>query len=203
MTGDELLRTDRLVLRRLRPDDADDLFALDDDPEVMRFINGGAPADRTAIEQAIARQTYDGGLGRWAAHERAGGTFVGWFGLIRILDGPLHAGPDVAELGYRLRRAVWGRGLATEGGDALLAYGFDRLGLRRIVAQTMTVNTASRRVMDKLGLTYVRTFHLEWPESIEGTEEGDVQYGLDYADWRTRRMADGTTKTTKPDISLG
>jgi RimJ/RimL family protein N-acetyltransferase len=200
--GDELLRTDRLVLRRMRPEDADDLLALDDDPQVMRFINGGAPADRTAIEQAIARQAYDGGLGRWVACERVGGAFVGWFGLIPILDGPLAAGPDVAELGYRLRRAVWGRGLATEGGEALVAYGFDRLGLRRIVAQTMTVNTASRRVMDKLGLTYVRTFHMDWPETIEGTEEGDVEYGVDHADWRARRMADGTTKTTKPDISL-
>jgi RimJ/RimL family protein N-acetyltransferase len=198
----ELLRTDRLVLRRLRPDDVDDLVSLDDDPLVMRFINGGAPADRTAIEQGIARQTYDGGLGRWVAHERNSGGFVGWFGLIPIVDGPLAGGPGVAELGYRLRRAVWGRGLATEGGEALLAYGFERLGLRRVVAQTMTVNTASRRVMEKLGLHYVRTFHLDWPETIEGTEEGDVEYGLDRAEWRARRMADGTTKTTKPDISL-
>ena len=108
----------------------------------------------------------------------------------------------MAELGYRLRRAYWGRGLATEGSRALVAYGFDRLGLRRIVAQTMTVNAASRRVMEKAGLAYVRTFHLEWPEAIEGTELGDVEYGVERADWVARRMADGATKTTKPDISL-
>ena len=199
---DELLRTRRLVLRRLRFDDLDNLVALDDDPQVMRFINGGQPADRTAIEHGLRSATHAGGLGRWAADDLGSGEFVGWFGLVPVVDGPLAGGPDRAELGYRLCRRYWGHGLATEGSQALVAYGFDRLGLRRIVAQTMTVNAASRRVMEKAGLAYVRTFHLEWPETIEGTELGDVEYGVDRADWAARRMTDGAIKTTKPDISL-
>ena len=51
--------------------------------------------------------------------------------------------------------------------------------MRRVIARTMTVNTASRRVMEKSGLTYLRTFFEEWPETIEGTEQGDVEYALD------------------------
>ncbi|EEP72032.1 acetyltransferase [Micromonospora sp. ATCC 39149] len=83
-----------------------------------------------------------------------------------------------AELGYRLRRAAWGRGLATEGSRALVRYAFTTLGLARVWAQTMAVNTASRRVMEKAGLRYVRTFHLDWDDPIEGTEHGEVEYEL-------------------------
>ncbi|WP_433687349.1 GNAT family N-acetyltransferase [Micromonospora carbonacea] len=91
-----------------------------------------------------------------------------------------------AELGYRLRRAAWGRGLATEGSRALLRHAFATVGLARVWAQTMAVNTASRRVMEKAGLRYVRTFHLDWDDPIEGTEHGEVEYELLRAEWAAR-----------------
>ena len=90
--------------------------------------------------------------------------------------------PEERELGYRLRTNAWGKGYATEGSRALIRHGFTQLGLTRVVANTMTVNTASRRVMEKCGLTYLRTYYMPWPETIEGTELGDVEYALT-RDW--------------------
>ncbi|MFC8846533.1 MULTISPECIES: GNAT family N-acetyltransferase [unclassified Micromonospora] len=91
-----------------------------------------------------------------------------------------------AELGYRLRRAAWGRGLATEGSRALVRYAFTTLGLARVWAETMAVNTASRRVMEKSGLRHVRTVHLDWDDPIEGTEHGEVEYELLRGEWTAR-----------------
>ncbi len=91
-------------------------------------------------------------------------------------------------LGYRLRRSAWGKGYAKEGSRALIRKGFTELGVQRVVAETMAVNTASRRVMEKAGLTYVRTFHQEWPERIEGEEHGDVEYALTKSDWERRQV---------------
>jgi RimJ/RimL family protein N-acetyltransferase len=109
---------------------------------------------------------------------------VGWFEFYPWKD----AGPEEVELGYRVRRSAWGKGFATEGSRALIRKGFTELGVRRVVAETMAVNTASRRVMEKSGLTYVRTFHQEWPERIEGEEHGDVEYALTKADWERRQV---------------
>lgn len=64
--------------------------------------------------------------------------------------------------------------------------------MRRVVAQTMAVNRASRRVMEKAGLTLARTFYQAWPDYIEGAEHGDVEYALSEADWERReREASG------------
>jgi RimJ/RimL family protein N-acetyltransferase len=78
---------------------------------------------------------------------------------------------------------VWARGYATEGARALVARAFDELGARRVWAGTMAINTASRRVMEKAGLRYVRTSYGEWPERIPGDEHGDVEYALTREEW--------------------
>jgi RimJ/RimL family protein N-acetyltransferase len=169
--------TQRLRLRELTLDDVDLLVALDSDPAVMQFISGGKPTSREEAERMVRRS-----LGsRWIAYERATDEFVGWFGL-RPSD------EHARELGYRLRRASWGNGYATEGSQALIDLGFTDLGLRRVWAQTMTVNTRSRRVMERCGLRYVRTFFLEWPEPIEGSDQGDVEYELTKAAWKQPRV---------------
>jgi RimJ/RimL family protein N-acetyltransferase len=87
------------------------------------------------------------------------------------------------ELGYRLRPSTWDKGYATEGADALIRKGFTEFGVTRVVANTMVVNVASRRVMEKLGMRLARTYFLDWPEYIEGAEHGDVEYVLLKADW--------------------
>lgn len=180
-----LVETERLVLRQFTAADVDDLVELDADPEVMRFITGGRATARQVVEDEILPKflhyyrQFDG-LGFWAADERITGRFVGWFEL-RPLD---DAHPEEVELGYRLLRSSWGKGYATEGSRALVDKGFNDFGVQRVVATTMTINARSRRVMEKVGLTYLRTFHESWPDKIEGAEHGDVEYVLTKADWR-------------------
>jgi RimJ/RimL family protein N-acetyltransferase len=87
------------------------------------------------------------------------------------------------DLGYRLRRAAWNKGYATEGSRALNRKGFTDLGVERVFAHTMTVNAASRRVLEKTGLVHVRTFPYEGSDVIEGSEHGWVEYGLSRTDW--------------------
>jgi len=174
----ERLETDRLALRAITPDDVDLLVGLDSDPAVMRLINGGRPSTRAEVEAVVERSIGH----RWVAFDRADDTFAGWFAMRPDAD-------DTSQrsLGYRLRRGVWGRGLATEGSKVLIAQTFARTDTVRILAQTMTVNTASRRVMEHCGLRYLRTFFEEWDELIEGGELGDVEYELTRADWEPGR----------------
>jgi RimJ/RimL family protein N-acetyltransferase len=181
-----LVETDRLVLRRFTEQDADLLVELDSDPEVMRFITGG----RTTPKEEVERETLPAflsyyqrfeGYGFWAAIEKESGGFIGWFHL-RSRPG---TAIDEPELGYRLRASAWGKGYATEGSRALISKAFTELGAKRIVAETMAVNARSRRVMEKAGLTLVRTFHQDWPYTIDGDDQGDVEHAIRKADWET------------------
>ncbi|MGH3150444.1 MAG: GNAT family N-acetyltransferase [Streptosporangiaceae bacterium] len=189
---DVFLETERLVLRRFTRDDADLLVGLDSDPDVMHFVTGGVPTSRAEIDSDFLPaflgyyQRYEG-FGFWAAIERATGEFLGWFHFRPRPD----AAPGEVELGYRLRRSAWGRGYATEGSRALISKGFTEFGVQRVVAGTMAVHGASRRVMEKAGLTLVRTFHEPWPYPIEGDQFGEVEYALERADWLRAEQADG------------
>jgi len=182
--------TQRLVLRRFTMADVDDLVRLDADPDVMHFITGGVPTAREEIEKEIlpaflAYYERFEGYGCWAAIEKPTGQFLGWFHF-RPREG---ASLDEAELGYRLRKSAWGKGYATEGSRALIRKGFTEFGVRRVVAETMAVNLASRRVMEKAGLTLVRSFHRPWPYPIEGDDLGDVEYALNMGDWERQDHA--------------
>jgi RimJ/RimL family protein N-acetyltransferase len=152
---------------------------------VMLYINGGRPTPRDEIENDVlpaflAYYERYAGYGFWAAVEKSTGEFVGWFHFRPAEGSP--AGE--VELGYRLRASAWGKGYATEGSRALIEKGFAELGVERVFATTMTVNVGSRRVMEKAGLKFVRTFHQPWPDYIEGQEEGDVEYALTRSDWQ-------------------
>ena len=182
------LETERLLLRRFTEDDVAGLVELDGDPEVMRYITGGRPTPREEIETDVLPaflgyyERY-AGFGFWAVVEKATGETLGWFHFRP--ESPDRA--DEVELGYRLRRSAWGKGYATEGSRALIDMGFAELGVERVYATTMVVNLASRRVMEKAGLNFVRTFHQRWPYRIEGEEDGDVEYALSRAEWEERR----------------
>ena len=183
------LETERLILRRFTPDDLDDLIALDADPAVMRYISGGAempPDEQPESLLPYWLKFYERGdaWGFWAAIERSSGEFIGWFHLRPV---PGVDPDDEPELGYRLVRAAWGRGLATEGSRALIDKAFTKLGARRVYATAMAVNTGSRRVMEKAGLRYVRTFVADWPVRVPGDEEGDVEYTIDRDGWAADR----------------
>jgi RimJ/RimL family protein N-acetyltransferase len=166
------VETERLVLREFTSSDVDLVAWLLGEPRVMRYIEDGKPVPRTEVERVVLPKVL-GGPGWWAAHEKASGAFIGWFELSPVGEG-------VAELGFRLHPDFWGHGYATEGASALVAFGSQE-GLARVVAYAMAVNTGSRRVLEKAGLRYVRTFHEEWPDYIEGAEHGDVEYALDFS----------------------
>jgi RimJ/RimL family protein N-acetyltransferase len=182
------LQTERMTLRPFTENDTENLYALDNDPGVMRYLDGGRPASRERIcEEILPRMIRHHPClslpGFWAAEEKANGEFLGWFEFRPLKD---DSAAEV-ELGYRLRTATWGRGYATEGSLALIAKGFAELGVERVMAQTMTVNSASRRVMEKAGLRYVRTFFQDWPDAIDGSEQGEVEYELRKEEWAALR----------------
>jgi RimJ/RimL family protein N-acetyltransferase len=176
-----LLETNRLTLRAATPDDVDNLCTLNSDPEVMRYINGGQPTPRQEISDRIIPfwlKLYqrDDGLGYWIAQSKAGQRFLGWF----------HFRPgrgDDVELGYRLLRSAWNQGYATEGSRALICKGFTGMGVQRVFAHTMTVNLASRRVLEKSGLLFTGPFDSELPPDIPGAEHGEVEYALTRDQW--------------------
>ena len=183
------LETERLVLRRFTEGDAGLLVELDGDPEVMRYLSGGSATPREVIEREVLPRFLASygravGFGTWAAVEKGSGEFVGWFGF------NLHeeVGPGEVSLGYRLRRAVWGKGYATEGARALLDKGFAVLGARRVYAETYEFNRASRRVMEKLGMRHVRSLRRTDEEVAAsggmGVWEGDeVEYAITREEW--------------------
>lgn len=182
------LTTERLVLRPFRADDLDRLVELDSDPEVMRFLTGGTPTSREVYIENLPRMMAPSGrmdCWVWAAETRRDNAFVGWFSL---RPDPRRSEGEV-ELGYRLRRAAWNQGYASEGVSVLLARAFDDLGLDRVFALTMTVNLASRRIMEKTGLRLVKVFMEDWPDPIPGAEHGDVEYAMSRLDWARRGEA--------------
>jgi RimJ/RimL family protein N-acetyltransferase len=172
------LETERLRLRHLTPDDEDALLALHSDPAVMRYL---APPV-TEVDMSFYTAFYDRyeNFGYWAAIEKATGAFLGWFLFRPPREDPP---PGTIELGYRLHTSAWGRGFATEGAIALVDKGFAELGVERMVADTMTVNTGSRRVLEKAGLRFVRTFQYPGSDLLPGGEHGDVEYALTREEW--------------------
>lgn len=177
-----------MELRRFTPADADALVRLYGDAEVLRHIDNGRPVPRTVVEHeilpAILRE-YDelpAGLGQFAV---LAPDVVGWVALKPAAS--IGLDPADLELGYRLLPSHWGRGLATEAATTLVGKAFGELGVDRVVATTMAVNTASRRVLEKTGLRHVHTFHHDWPEPLPGAEHGDVVYAVTKAEWAARR----------------
>jgi RimJ/RimL family protein N-acetyltransferase len=186
---DIYLETERLVLRRFTAEDADLLIELDSDPAVMHYLSGGVPTAPEVVRERYlpnilaGYERWDGKLGLFAAHEKDGGAFIGWFILRPEAQGPL----DEVELGYRLRQAAWGKGYGTEGSRALLGKAFTELGVRMVWADTMTVNRKSRHVMEKLDMALARTIPVPPDmQTIEGAEHGGVRYEITKEQWEQK-----------------
>lgn len=147
-----MAETERLILRRWRVQDREPFARLNADPLVMEHF----PACLTREESDAGVDRVEAhfekhGFGLFAAELRASGQFIGFIGL-NIPDFEAHFTPCV-EIGWRLAREHWGRGLATEGARAAVRYGFGTLGLRELVAFTVPANIRSRSVMEKLGMS--------------------------------------------------
>ena len=180
-----LLETMRLRPRRFTDGDIERLVELDSDPEVMRYITYGEPTSREEYEQDILPRWFaiyatTPLLGYWAAEERQTGEFLGWFHLR-----PDRIEPEHQELGYRLRRAMWGRGYATEGGTALVGHGFGPVAAASISARALIGHLASQRVMQKCGLRYAGGF--AFPQHVledrSESERAGVKYCITREQW--------------------
>lgn len=142
------LSTPRLDLRERTAADLDALVALAAEPEVMRFVGDGTVPDPAAHRAELVgrlRMDLGPGLGFWTLRRQETGAFLGWACLV-----PLPGWPEV-ELGYRLTRAAWGHGYATEAGRAVVAHAFDTIGLPEVVAVSDPANVRSHRVLARLG----------------------------------------------------
>jgi RimJ/RimL family protein N-acetyltransferase len=146
------LRTPRLILREWRAADSGPFAAMSADPEVMRYYF--APlADRAASDAWIAhmrQHNEEHGFAYWAVELPGEADLIGAIGLTRVHGMPF---APAVEIGWRLARAFWRRGYATEAARAVLDDGFGRLGLDELVAFTVPANQASQRVMQRLGMT--------------------------------------------------
>ena len=173
-----VLRTKSLTLRLCCPSDRSDFIALELDPEVMHFLNGGAVDHATTDPKAVTFLMPRGTEPYvWTARRTVGNAFVGWFCLFPETKA-------LAEIGYRLRRHDWGRGLASEGASTLVDWGFRSAGYEKVIACTMAVNKGSRRVMEKIGMKHARTDYPKFSAAIPGADEGEVWYELHRSDWR-------------------
>ena len=152
---------------------------MNSEPEVLRYINGGQPFDAHTTRKWMSENAEWSWVARLSNGTEAG-SFVGFFAI-------RPTGPAERELGYRLPERLWRGGYATEGSAALVDHAFGHLGVARVWAQTMTVNTGSRRVMEKAGLLFVGMLDLEFDEPIDGSEFGDVEYALDASTWASAR----------------
>lgn len=144
-----IITTPRLVLREFAMEDAPVLYELNSDPEVMKYTGDPPFASVEEAEEFIRGYDHyrDYGYGRWSVLLRETGEFIGWCGLKFNELGQV-------DIGFRFFRKDWGKGYATESARATLAYGFDELNLEEIIGRAANANTASIRVLEKLGMEY-------------------------------------------------
>lgn len=174
------LRTERLRLEPVGDAHLPLLVELNADPEVMGFILGRAASPQETAAEWSQRRDHQSdaarGLGYWVGF--VDDAFVGWWSASSFAADPSRSGT-----GYRLGRAAWGQGLATEGARAMVLQAFVAPSVERVVASTMAVNTASRRVLEKAGLVHVDTSYDEWRDPLPGADQGEVVYELTRAAW--------------------
>jgi RimJ/RimL family protein N-acetyltransferase len=181
-----ILTTNRLILRPWRESDREPFARMNADPRVMEYF--AARLSREESDAMVARiETHfrEHGFGLWAAELQRDGAFVGFVGF----DTPSYEAPYSTEIGWRLAGEHWGQGLAAEGAQAAVAYGFLTLGLEEIVATTVPANTRSRRIMEKLGMAHDSADDFEHPLLPEEHPlRRHVLYRLGRLEWQRRRV---------------
>lgn len=148
------LETKRLILKKHKLSDFDNLLALRSDPDVMKYIGDGSIHTEEQIRRFLTMTIpyqEKHGIGFCAAFEKASGNFIGQAGLFHI--GYLDTQPDI-EIAYRLHKKFWGKGYATELVKALIQWGFQYLSVNKLIAAAHPENMASQKVLKKAGLDY-------------------------------------------------
>lgn len=153
MATTKILETDRLMLREIRNEDFDELYRMNSDPEVMKYVGDGTTRNYDQMEKEIdmlmSHYIRKPGLGIWATILKGNKKFVGASGLV------YYDNTTEIEIGYRMLKEYWNKGYATEASYGLLNYGFATLKLAKIVSSAHVDNIASQRVMQKIGMKYI------------------------------------------------
>ena len=177
------LGTERLLLRRWRPEDRAPFAALNADPEVMEHF----PAlltrrESDALADRIGAQMDRAGWGLWALEVRATGAFIGFTGLARPgFEAPFM---PAIEIGWRLARPAWGQGFASEAARAVAQLAFEALELEQIVSLAVVANDRSRAVMRRIGMHHDPDGDFDHPQVGPPHLRRHVLYRLTAADWR-------------------
>jgi RimJ/RimL family protein N-acetyltransferase len=159
------LKTERLLLRAWRAEDREPFARMNADPEVREFYPAlMSRAESDALADRIEAELAAEGFGGWAVEIPGVTSFAGYVGLSRPLFEASFT--PCVEIGWRLARPLWGRGYATEGARAALAFGFEKVGLAEIVSFAVTANLRSIRVMEKIGMRFAGEF--EHPQIAPG-----------------------------------
>jgi len=152
-----ILETQRLILRELNPNDAENFYKLNLNPNVIKYTGNSAFKDIDEAKKFLENyQDYKlNGFGRWAVVEKSTKEFLGWCGL--KYDENL----DETDIGFRFFEEHWNKGFATESAKACIDYGFENLNLKTIVGRAMSENIASIKVLVKIGLKFERAFDFD------------------------------------------
>ena len=145
--------TERLILRKLTRDDVDNIFLLDSNPDVMKYVGVPAASNKAESEKMIdniLNQYQKNGTGRLAVIEKESNQFIGWSG-IKLLTDEVNGFKNVYELGYRFLPEFWGKGYATESAKASLDLGFNQLNADNIYAYADVENQSSNHILTKIG----------------------------------------------------
>lgn len=158
-----IIETERLILRPILESDVDGMFELDANPEVHKYL-GNKPittkAQAADVIQVIRSQYQKNGIGRFAVVLKETNDFIGWAGL-KLETNTINNHQNYYDLGYRLQQNYWGKGYATESAKAWLNYGLNTLQLQKICAAASCDNTASNKILSKIGMTFIESFYYE------------------------------------------
>lgn len=171
-----MLHTPRLHLRNWQDTDKPLFAQINGDPDVMRYFPKPlTPEQSNKMADKCQQFIYDNGYGFWAVEHRQDKRFIGMIGL----HSPQHDLPfsPCIEIGWRLDKAYWGQGLATEGAKACLDFAFEVLNLHQVVSFTAKINLPSQRVMQKLGMRFMYEF--DHPAVKHSPLTGHVLYVVD------------------------
>lgn len=177
------IRTERLILRNWEERDRDLFHRINSDHRVMEFFDfrrdrAAADAVMDRMREEIARDGY----GWTAAEIAATGECIGFIGLHQV-EIPGLAPAGTCEVGWRLAQEYWGKGYASEGAAALLAFGFTELGLREVISFAVWSNTRSTAVMERLGMRRDPAAGFDHPEVVDPDLKRHVLYRLKREDW--------------------
>lgn len=160
---DVFAETERLILREILPTDVEGMFELDSDPEVHRYLGNNPVNSKEQIAEVIrfVRQQYlNNGIGRWAIIDKYTEDFWGWAGLKLVTD-PVNNQVNYIDLGYRIIRKYWGRGIATEAATASLKYAFETMKVPQVIAIADVDNIGSNKIIKKLGFVFEESFNYD------------------------------------------